>query len=256
MPLSLQAHLCACCKRRKSPAGRPAPQTVDIAVVCATHHDLRQAVANGRFREDLYYRLAGVRVRLPALRRLQRPRRNCASASCWKKTTAKPWHQPGALPMAGRPPWPSNLRQLRSVLRSALASHANARTTRWTCATWTNAPATAPAPGSSPDGRLADIEQRAILPPFIHLSACAEYSLSTPSFAAAVPESGNRRLAQPHTRSVVEHDTGVGATSTRIGPRQPWRLLTATACNTDSSGGDQRKIRCVVPCHTRIGISS
>ena len=48
---------------------------------------------------------------------------------------------------------------------------ANTRTTRWTCATWTKTPQpTAPAPGPSPDGRLADIEQRAILHT---LSACA-----------------------------------------------------------------------------------
>ena len=48
--------------------GRASGPAVDIAIVCATHRDLRQAVAEGRFREDLYYRLAGVRVRLPALR--------------------------------------------------------------------------------------------------------------------------------------------------------------------------------------------
>jgi DNA-binding NtrC family response regulator len=50
------------------PVGAARPLRVDVRIVCATHRDLRQLVAEGRFREDLYYRLRGAEVLLPPLR--------------------------------------------------------------------------------------------------------------------------------------------------------------------------------------------
>jgi transcriptional regulator of acetoin/glycerol metabolism len=123
MPLSLQAHLLRVLQEREvCPLGGRQAQPVDIAIVCATHRDLRQAVAEGRFREDLYYRLAGVRVRLPALRE-----RSDRLALCQHLLAEENHGLPVSLsPALGRwleqHPWPGNLRQLRSVLRSALAS--------------------------------------------------------------------------------------------------------------------------------------
>jgi two-component system response regulator HupR/HoxA len=50
------------------PLGASNPRKVDVRVIAATHHDLRKEVENGRFREDLYYRLRVVEIELPSLR--------------------------------------------------------------------------------------------------------------------------------------------------------------------------------------------
>jgi transcriptional regulator of acetoin/glycerol metabolism len=56
------------------PLGALRPVPVDVQLICATHQDLKTLVADGRFREDLYYRIAGGVLRLPALReRSDRP---------------------------------------------------------------------------------------------------------------------------------------------------------------------------------------
>ncbi|MGT2490736.1 sigma 54-interacting transcriptional regulator [Cupriavidus basilensis] len=61
----------ACCalqERAITPLGSNRVIHVDVSVICATNRNLREQVANGLFREDLYYRLNGLVVRLPALR--------------------------------------------------------------------------------------------------------------------------------------------------------------------------------------------
>ena len=50
------------------PVGSAKETPVDVRIIAATHRDLSRAVAEGRFREDLFYRLAGLVVELPALR--------------------------------------------------------------------------------------------------------------------------------------------------------------------------------------------
>ena len=69
MPLHLQARLLRALQERAvSPLGSNKLIQVDVTVVCATHRNMREMVASGQFREDLYYRLNGLVVRLPALR--------------------------------------------------------------------------------------------------------------------------------------------------------------------------------------------
>ena len=172
MPLSLQAHLLRVLQEREvTPLGAQRAQTVDIAVVCATHRDLRQAVADGRFREDLYYRLAGVRVRLPALRERSDRAELCQRLLLEENHGEAVALSPALCQWLDAHPWPGNLRQLRSVLRSALASREHpddALDLRHLDEDAPSPPRLHLAP--SPDGRLADIEQRAILHT---LSACA-----------------------------------------------------------------------------------
>ncbi len=69
MPLALQARLLRVLEERKvTPLGGARAIPVDIELVCATRRNLRQRIADGLFREDLYYRLNGLVVKLPALR--------------------------------------------------------------------------------------------------------------------------------------------------------------------------------------------
>ena len=69
MPLNLQARLLRVLQERcVTPLGSTRAIQVDISLVCATHRKLREEVARGTFREDLYYRLNGLSVTLPPLR--------------------------------------------------------------------------------------------------------------------------------------------------------------------------------------------
>jgi transcriptional regulator with PAS, ATPase and Fis domain len=69
MPLALQAHLLRVLQDRQvTPLGRPSRVAVDVAILCATHRNLREMIEQKLFREDLYYRLNGLAVRLPPLR--------------------------------------------------------------------------------------------------------------------------------------------------------------------------------------------
>jgi Nif-specific regulatory protein len=69
VPLPTQAKLLRLLQERTfSPVGGTRPERVDARFVCATHRDLEKMVRDGTFREDLYYRLRVVEVRVPPLR--------------------------------------------------------------------------------------------------------------------------------------------------------------------------------------------
>lgn len=69
MPMALQAKLLRVLQEGEiRPLGSGETRQVDVRIVTATHHDLRRLVQEGRFREDLYYRLAHFPVQIPALR--------------------------------------------------------------------------------------------------------------------------------------------------------------------------------------------
>ena len=69
MPLALQARLLRVLQERVvMPLGSSKSIPVDVAVICATHRNLREMIDAAAFREDLYYRLNGLAVRLPPLR--------------------------------------------------------------------------------------------------------------------------------------------------------------------------------------------
>jgi DNA-binding NtrC family response regulator len=97
---------------------------VDVRVIAATHADLEQAIRDGRFREDLYYRLSAFVIRLPALRERAEDIPALAGyllarlAHEMRLTTAVV--QPAALELLQQQRWPGNIRQLSNVLRQAL----------------------------------------------------------------------------------------------------------------------------------------
>ncbi|SDC17636.1 sigma-54-dependent Fis family transcriptional regulator [Paraburkholderia lycopersici] len=123
MPLAQQVRLMRVLQERAVvPLGGTRAVPVDLRIVCATHRDLRAMIAEGTFREDLYYRINGLVVTLPALaertdlaalvaRMLDIVRREVPGAPA--RLT------PAVEACFARCRWPGNLRQLASTLRTA-----------------------------------------------------------------------------------------------------------------------------------------
>lgn len=122
MPLHLQARLLRVLQERSvTPLGSSKAIPVDITLVCATHRRLKDEVATGRFREDLYYRLNGLCVTLPVLR----DRSDLATLVHLMIATESQRQDitvtPRVMQRFQQYRWPGNLRQLNNVLKVALA---------------------------------------------------------------------------------------------------------------------------------------
>ena len=119
MPLALQTRLLRVLQERAvRPLGSQKAIGVDIAVICATHRHLKDMMRRGEFREDLYYRLNGLVVRLPALRQrqdLEALIRRILKSQC----DTAPALMPEVLALFRGYRWPGNIRQLTNVLRTA-----------------------------------------------------------------------------------------------------------------------------------------
>jgi len=128
MPLALQARLLRVLQERcVTPLGSLKSIAVDIAVVGATHRKLREMIEAGTFREDLYYRLNGLVVRLPALRErgdLAAVVQRILLAECPHSTLEV---SPAVMALFERYAWPGNIRQLANVLRTAAVMAAGER---------------------------------------------------------------------------------------------------------------------------------
>jgi sigma-54 dependent transcriptional regulator, acetoin dehydrogenase operon transcriptional activator AcoR len=120
MPLALQARLLRVLQERcVTPLGSHKTIAVDIAVICATHRNLREMIERQQFREDLYYRLNGLVLRLPALRErsdLGVVARRILQSEC---PQGAPEIGPAVMELLRRYSWPGNIRQLANVLRTA-----------------------------------------------------------------------------------------------------------------------------------------
>jgi transcriptional regulator of acetoin/glycerol metabolism len=123
LPLEVQSKLLRMLETREVlPLGATKPESVDVRVCAATWRNLRQEVATGRFREDLYFRIGQPEVQLPPLR---------------ERVDEIPWHVQHVLDAwAGQHefhatanfleacslrPWPGNVRELRAEVRRAAA---------------------------------------------------------------------------------------------------------------------------------------
>jgi transcriptional regulator of acetoin/glycerol metabolism len=121
MPLDLQARLLRVLDERQiAPLGSEEIQAVDFQLVSASHRDLPALVASGQFREDLYYRLAGIELHLPALRERTDKREVVLSVLAAESGGQGRLGQEAERLLMDYI-WPGNVRQLRHVLRSAVA---------------------------------------------------------------------------------------------------------------------------------------
>ncbi|MFQ5747269.1 MAG: sigma-54 interaction domain-containing protein [Gemmatimonadota bacterium] len=125
MPLELQAKLLRSLETREiRRLGGLRARTVDVRIIAAANVDLRVLARDGAFREDLYYRLAVVPIRLPALR--ERGDDVIRLARYFLARLAETYGLPvpelsqGALAAIARHPWPGNVRELRNAIERGL----------------------------------------------------------------------------------------------------------------------------------------
>lgn len=106
------------------PVGASSSEQADIRVVSATNRELAELVAAGEFREDLYYRLNLISIRLPALRERRSDIPLIATQLVADLSAAYDLGNisisPAALEWLSAQPWPGNIRQLRQVLERTL----------------------------------------------------------------------------------------------------------------------------------------
>ena len=125
IPLHLQAKLLRAIQNRSIVrVGGNEAKPINIRLICATNMDLEQLVREGRFREDLYYRINTVHIALPALR--ERKEDIVPLAQMFLERFAEKYHRPltGIAPDAaamlteGR--WSGNIRELQNVIEKAV----------------------------------------------------------------------------------------------------------------------------------------
>src|SRR6201996_7732301 len=123
MPLTLQTRLLRVLEEQEVlPLGSESAVKVDVRVICASHRNLRELLARGMFREDLYYRLNGITIELPALA-ARRDRealfRKCMATEIPANASAA--IEGSALEKLVAYSWPGNIRELRNTIRTSLA---------------------------------------------------------------------------------------------------------------------------------------
>lgn len=121
MDLSLQAKLLRVLQERKIKAvGANQMKDINVRVLAATHKDLKKAIANGTFREDLYYRLAVIPVALPPLRHRPEDIPLLAQHFLQKYSVLNGGRALGfsqaALQKLMGMPWPGNVRELENLI--------------------------------------------------------------------------------------------------------------------------------------------
>lgn len=128
LPLSLQGSLLRALQDGEiQPVGAGRVEKVDVRVIASTHQDLKAAVAAGRFREDLYYRLSVVELVVPSLaeRKSDVPlliesfRRRYAEKFGLEGVT----FEPGLVEALSQRSWPGNVRELENTIARLLAMH-------------------------------------------------------------------------------------------------------------------------------------
>ena len=125
MSLPLQAKILRALQEREiERVGGTKPLRVDIRLIAATNRDLEREVQLGRFREDLYYRLAVVVIRLPSLRDrgddIRLLAEHIAGQAAREHGRTRPDLAPATLAYLEAYPWPGNVRQLRNAIERAV----------------------------------------------------------------------------------------------------------------------------------------
>ncbi len=121
MPLGLQARLLRVLQERLvTPLGSARSIPVNVGLICATNRNLRELIAQGRFREDLYYRLNGLVIKLPPLRERTDLENVTEKILAAASNGARYTIAPDVMQLFRQHGWPGNFRQLTNLLRIAM----------------------------------------------------------------------------------------------------------------------------------------
>jgi transcriptional regulator of acetoin/glycerol metabolism len=131
MPLNLQARLLRVLQERVvTPLGSTKSIPVNVELICATNRNLRDQIAKGEFREDLYYRLNGLVVKLPPLRERTDLEPVIEKILAAESTDVRHTVSPEIMELFKRHSWPGNFRQLTNLLRTAMVMAGDEREIR------------------------------------------------------------------------------------------------------------------------------
>jgi len=130
MPLALQTRLLRVLEERQVvPLGGATATPLDVRLISASNQDLHTCVAEGRFREDLFYRVAGFAVQLPPLRERSDKGRLIDLLLREEAKDERVRLEAGVRDRLLTHPWPGNVRQLRTCLRTLVALALEGRVT-------------------------------------------------------------------------------------------------------------------------------
>ncbi|WP_242344882.1 sigma-54 interaction domain-containing protein [Anaeromyxobacter terrae] len=125
LPLAMQVKLLRVLQEREiEPVGAVEPESIDVRIIAATNKDLEALIAEGTFRQDLYYRLNVLKLEIPALRERRE------DIALLVEALLRGLEKETGIPVEGVDPeaaaslqayrWPGNVRELRNVLEQAL----------------------------------------------------------------------------------------------------------------------------------------
>ena len=133
LPIQMQVKLLRAIQEKKvRKVGSTGEENVDVRIISATHHHLADAVKDGKFRQDLYYRLNVIELRMPALREMREdiPALACEilrKSAAGDSAVIAPALSPAALAALQEYQFPGNVRELENILERAVALCADAQ---------------------------------------------------------------------------------------------------------------------------------
>jgi two-component system NtrC family response regulator len=166
LPLELQPALLRATQFGEiRPVGSDQVRRVDVRVIAATHRDLHAWIAEGRFREDLYYRLAVLELHVPPLRERREdiaPLARTFLAREAARTARELTLTPAALQRLEAHAWPGNVRELENAMVRLCVLCSGPEITAAEIAEFALSRRAAPPPGQLPTLLLRDLEMLAI----------------------------------------------------------------------------------------------
>ena len=124
LPLQMQVKLLRAIQEKKvRKVGSTSEEQVDVRIISATHRSLGEEVKSGAFRQDLYYRLNVIELRMPSLREMREDIPALAEAIVRRQSGTKepPKLTPAAIQQLQSYDFPGNVRELENILERALA---------------------------------------------------------------------------------------------------------------------------------------